>query len=191
MKLTFSIIGIALAVICSINIACQTAAWYYVIIASLWCVVLQFAIDGLFAFLINKLPDKWFGVNNRLFHVTKAERKLYKKLRVRRWKDKLWELGGLGGFSKKTIAQPDSPEYLEKFIIESHRGVAVHRVGYVMGFLAMLTLPNVCALTIALPVAVVNVFINSLSTMALRYNTPTLKAMYEKKLRAQNKEKAA
>ena len=43
----------------------------------------------------------------------------------------------------------------------------------------------------ALPVAVVNVFINSLSTMALRYNTPTLKAMYEKKLRAQNKEKAA
>ncbi|MBR2617194.1 MAG: hypothetical protein IKC56_03045 [Clostridia bacterium] len=191
MKLTFSIIGIALAVICSINIACQTAAWYYVIIASLWCVVLQFAIDGLFAFLINKLPGKWFGVNNRLFHVTKAERKLYKKLRVRRWKDKLWELGGLGGFSKKTIAQPDSPEYLEKFIIECHRGVAVHRVGYVMGFLAMLTLPNVCALTIALPVAVVNVFINSLSTMALRYNTPTLKAMYEKKLRAQNKEKAA
>ena len=60
-----------------------------------------------------------------------------------------------------------------------------------MGFLAMLTLPNVCALTIALPVAVVNVFINSLSTMALRYNTPTLKAMYEKKLRAQNKTKAA
>jgi glycosyl-4,4'-diaponeurosporenoate acyltransferase len=191
MKLTFSIIGIALAIICSVNIACQTAAWYYVIIASLWCVVLQFAIDGLFAFLINKLPDKWFGVNNRLFHVTKAERKLYKKLRIRRWKDKLWELGGLGGFSKKTIANPDSPEYLEKFIIESHRGVAVHRVGYVMGFLAMLTLPNVCALTIALPVAVVNVFINSLSTMALRYNTPTLKAMYEKKLRTQNKEKVA
>ncbi len=191
MKLTFSIIGIAVALICAINIACGVAAWYYVIIATVWCVALQFALDGLFALLINKLPDKWFGVNNRLFHVTKAERNLYKKLRVRHWKDKLWELGGLGGFSKKTIASPDSPEYIEKFIIECHKGVAVHRVGYLVGFLAMLTLPNVCALTIALPVAVVNVFINSLSTMALRYNTPTLKAMYEKKLRTQNKTKAA
>ncbi len=191
MKLTFSIIGIAVALICTINIACGVAAWYYVIIATLWCVALQFALDGLFALLINKLPDKWFGVNNRLFHVTKAERNLYKKLRVRRWKDKLWELGGLGGFSKKTIASPDSPEYIEKFIIECHKGVAVHRTGYVAGFLAMLTLPNICALTVALPVAIVNVFINSLSTMALRYNTPMLKSLLERKLRTQSKEKAA
>jgi hypothetical protein len=41
----------------------------------------------------------------------------------------------------------------------------------------MLFMPNVCAFTIALPVAVVNLVLNIMPTMALRYNTPKLKLM--------------
>ena len=44
----------------------------------------------------------------------------------------------------------------------------------------MLTLSEVCALTIALPVAIVNLFLNILPTLALRYNTPKLKSLLKR-----------
>ena len=133
--------------------------------------------DGTIAIVINKMPDRWFGVENPLYHVSEREEKLYKKLKVRLWKDKVWELGGLGGFSKKEIKEPGNPKYVERFIIECNKGVLTHRLSYPVGFLAMFTLPSPYALTIALPVAVVNVFLNILPTMALRYNTPLLKSL--------------
>ncbi len=177
MKLYLGIISIAMLVISVINILLKTAAWYYIIIAVIWCTALQFALDGLIAIAINKMPDRWFGVNNRLYHVTQKEKTLYKKLKVRLWKDKIWELGGLGGFSKKELKEPDNPKYIEKFIIECNKGVLTHRLSYPIGFLAMLTLSGTCIFTIALPVAIVNLFLNILPTMVLRYNTPMLKSI--------------
>ena len=183
MRLYLSVIGIAMVIISAFNILFNIASWYYIFIAVVFCVALQFAIDGSIAILINKMPNKWFGVNNPLYRVSKRERELYKKLQVRLWKDKIWELGGLGGFSKKVLKEPDNPDYIERFIIECNKGVLTHRLSYPAGFLAMLTLPNICSLTVALPVAAVNVFLNILPTMALRYNTPVLQRLL-KKLRA-------
>ena len=184
MKLYLSIIGLAMAIISAVNVAFHTAPWYYVIIATIWCVALQFGLDGLFAIIINKMPDKWFGIDNPAYRVSKRETVLYLKLKVRIWKDWVWELGGLGGFSKKVLREPNNPEYIEKFIIECNKGVLTHRIGYAVGFLAMLTLPSLCALAIALPVAIVNVFLNILPTVVLRYNTPMLLAIL-KRLRRQ------
>lgn len=180
MKLYLSIIGVAMALISAVNLLFDIASWYYIVIAVVWCTALQFALDGTIAIVINKMPDRWFGVENRLYFVSEKEKVLYKKLKVRRWKDKVWELGGLGGFSKKTLASPNNPAYIEKFIIECNKGVLTHRLSYPIGFLAMLTLPKPCALTVALPVAVVNLFLNILPTLALRYNTPKLKAMLKR-----------
>ena len=177
MKLYLSVIGISMLLISSANILSGVEPWYYITVAVVWCTALQFALDGIIAIAINKMPDRWFGVDNPLYHVTQRERELYKKLKVRAWKDKIWELGGLGGFSKKELKDPHNPEYIEKFIIECNKGVLTHRLSYPIGFLAMLTLPNACALTVALPVAVVNLFLNILPTIALRYNTPTLKLL--------------
>ena len=180
MKLYLTVIGIAMLVISALNIAFQTAAWYSVILMVFVCTAAQFALDGLIAILINKLPDEWFGVDNSHFSVSEWERKLYNKLKVRKWKDKVWELGGLGGFSKKNLADPGSPAYIEKFIIECNKGVLTHRLSYPIGFLPMLFIPNICAVSIALPVAAVNLFLNILPTLALRYNTPKLKAMLQR-----------
>lgn len=180
MKLYLSVIGVAVVIISAINIIFEAASWHYVVIAAVWCVALQFALDGLVAIAINKMPDAWFGTENPLYRVSEAEKKLYKKIKVRLWKDKIWELGGLGGFSKKSLLSPDSPEYIEKFIIECNKGVLTHRLSYPIGFLAMLTLPGVCAFTIALPVAVVNLFLNVLPTLALRYNTPMLHSVLKR-----------
>ena len=186
MKLYLGVIGIAMLVISIINILLGTATWYYIIIAVIWCTALQFALDGLIAIAINQMPDRWFDVNNRLYHVTQKEKNLYKKLKVRLWKDKIWELGGLGGFSKKKLKEPDNPKYIEKFIIECNKGVLTHRLSYPIGFLVMLTLSGDCIFTIALPVAVVNLFLNVLPTMALRYNTPMLKAILTRMERKQS-----
>ena len=180
MKMYLSIIGFAMMVISVFNIVFSTASWYNIIVLVIICTALQFALDGSIALIINKLPDKLFAVNNPLYKVSEAEKKFYKKIKVKNWKDKIWELGDLGGFSKKNLANPDSPEYIEKFIIECNKGVLTHRLSYPIGFLPMLFIQNICALTIALPVAIVNLFLNILPTLALRYNTPKLQAMLKK-----------
>ena len=174
MKFYLTVIGIAMLIISVINIIFNTAIWYNIIILVIVCTALQFALDGLIAIIINKMPDKLFGVDNPLYYVSEAEKKLYKKLKVRNWKDKVWELGGLGGFSKKSLVNPNSPEYIEKFIIECNKGVLTHRLSYPIGFLPMLFIPNVCAFSVALPVAMVNLFLNILPTLVLRYNIPKL-----------------
>lgn len=189
MTLYLSVIGVAMALISILNIAFSTASWYYVIIAVIWCTALQFGLDGAIAIIINKMPDEWFGLDKKIYQVSKKEINIYKKLRIRDWKDKVWELGGLGGFSKKKLTDPNDPKYIEKFIIECNKGVLTHKLSYPIGFLAMLTLPGGIALTIALPVAVVNLFLNFLPTAILRYNTPMLTSVL-KRLRIKEAKKA-
>jgi glycosyl-4,4'-diaponeurosporenoate acyltransferase len=185
MKLYFGMIGGAMALISAVNIALGVAEWYVVILAVVGCTVLQFALDGALAFLTHVMPDSWFGVDNPLYRISEWEKRLYKRLRVRRWKDKVWELGGLGGFSKKTLLEPGSASYIEKFIVECNKGVLTHRLSYPLGFLSMLTLTGVCPLTIALPVGAVNLFLNILPTLVLRYNTPKLQVILKRLRRKQ------
>lgn len=177
MKLYLSVISTAMLIISIENIIFNTAPWSHVVILVVLCTALQFALDGLVAITVQFMPDRLFSVANPLYNVSEVEKNLYKKLKVRKWKDKVWELGWLGGFSKKNLANPNSPEYIEKFIVECNKGVLTHRLSYPIGFLPMLFIPNMCAFTIALPVAVVNLFLNVLPTIALRYNTPKLRAM--------------
>ena len=177
MKLYLSIIGAAMLLISVLNAALGVTSLFYSVVLVIICTAAQFALDGLIAIIINKTPDRFFGVDNPMYYVSERERELYKKLKVRKWKDKVWELGGLGGFSKKYLAEPDSPEYIEKFIIECNKGVLTHRLSYPIGFLPMLFIHGVSAYSIALPVAVVILFLNILPTLALRYNTPKLRAI--------------
>ena len=161
----------------ALNIIFGTAPWYYVTIAVVWCTALQFLFDGVIAIIINKMPDRWFGADHPFFRVSETEQKLYRKLKVRKWKNKVWELGGLGGFSKKNLGESKDSRHIETFIMECNKGVLTHRLSYPVGFLAMLTLRNICSVTIALPVALVNLVLNILPTMVLRYNTPKLQAI--------------
>ena len=180
MKFYLTVIGIAMFITSAVNIIFDTAAWYNIIILVVVCTASQFALDGLIAIIINKMPDNLFGVENPLYNVSEFEKTLYKKIKVCSWKDKVWELGGLGGFSKRNLAKPESSEYIEKFIIECNKGVLTHRLAYPIGFLPMLFIPNACAFYIAFPIAAVNLFLNILPTLVLRYNTPKLKIMLQR-----------
>ena len=176
-----------MALISIANIIFEVAEWYYVLIAVVFCTALQFAFDGLVAIFVRLTPDRFYGIDNPLYRISEWEKRMYNRLGVRRWKDRVWELGGAGGFSKKKLTDPSDPAYIEKFIIECNRGIITHRLSYPIGFFAMLTLPGDCAFTIALPVALVNLYLNILPTLVLRYNTPKLHSLLKRLRRKEDK----
>lgn len=191
MILYLSVIGIAVVLICGFDILVmcpimKVSPWFFVL-AVLGSVVYQVAVDGLFAFICERIPDKWVK-DKKFFEVSKQEQHFYEKLGIKKWKDKVLELGSLGGFSKSKIDDPNSPEYAEKFLIESFKGELDHIIGMIMGFTVIFIFPLKFAWMVGVPVAIVNVFLNLLSTMILRYNTPKLKVLHKRALR--NKERA-
>ena len=161
----------------------EISPWFFVVMVIV-STIYQVAVDGLFAFLCNHIPASWLK-NRKFFEVSKREQKFYEKLGIRSWKDKVLELGGMGGFSKSKIDDPNSPEYIEKFLIESYKGDIDHISGMIAGFSVIFILPLKYAWFIGVPVAIVNVVVNMMSTMILRYNTPKLKTLHKRALRNQ------
>ena len=187
MVLYLSIVGVAMVLICSVNIIflmpiLNFSPWFMILAVSL-SVVYEFAIDGIIAFLICRLPEKWFAIDKKCFNVSKREQKFYEKLGIRKWKDKVWELGGLNGFSKSKIENPNDPKYSERFLIESNKGYVEHVVGIILGFSVIFIFPLKYALSVGVPVAIVNLLLNSMSAMILRYNTPKLHTLHKRAMR--------
>ena len=89
MKLYLTVIGWAMAIISAVNTALQTASPLYIILSVIICTALQFGLDGLIAIIINKLPDRNFGADDPRYRVSKWEKRLYKTLKVRNWKDRV------------------------------------------------------------------------------------------------------
>lgn len=150
-------------------------------------VIFVILTDTFFAILIGMFPKKWFDAKKKCFNVSKKEQKFYEKLNIKKWKDYVWDLGGLGGFSKSKVEDPQSPEYFERFIIESNRGVTEHILGILFGFSVIFLFPKYMW-SIGIPVALVNTFLNICSTMVLRYNMPKLKAIHSGLLKRQKTE---
>lgn len=190
MALYLSVVGIAVVLICSFDIIVMSpimgvSPWFFVL-AVLASTVYQVVVDGLFAFICNQIPAKWVK-DKKFFNVSKREQKFYEKLGIKRWKDSVLELGSLGGFSKSKLVDPSNPEYAEKFLIECYKGELDHIIGMIVGFTVIFIFPLKFAWIVGVPVAIVNVFLNLLSTMILRYNTPKLKVLHKRALR--NKER--
>ena len=142
--------------------------------------VIEIAINGLFAFIIRRfLPKKWFGVDKSAFAAKKVERNFYDKIGIKKWKDKVLELGAFTNFRKNKIAEPNNNEYVERYILEANYGVAIHAFLLVASFLIIVVCPIRYRLFFTLPVALVSVFLNLLPLFILRYNLPKLHALYK------------
>ena len=144
------------------------ATWTF--IAVLLSTIAIIIIDGILALIIHSFPDKWFNKNKKCFFVHKNERYFYEKLHIKSWKDKIPELGKLGGFKKNKMNHPNNLEYLKKFIIENNKGVTIHLTGAFFGFLVIFILPLRYAFRIGFWIACVNGILNLLPTFVLRYN---------------------
>ncbi len=147
-----------------------------------------FVIDGIFAFIARRLPERWFAPEAKLFTVSNGERKLYRKLKINSWKKYIPELGCFTGFHKDKLRNRASSEYVGRFLLESNYGVLGHVLGAVLGFFVIL-LPFLRPLSMGLPIAIVNFILSMLPTMILRYNTPSLRKVYRMNLAREQREK--
>ena len=164
----------------------QTA--FYIIIAVILYTIAVIVVDCIFAFIVRWIfPKKWFEVKNTRFVPSKKMCKIYEKIGVKKWKDRVLELGAVTGFRKNKISAPSDNEFVGRYIVEANYGVVVHIACMIFGFIIMLY--PLFSFTIALPVALVNLFLNYLPFVTLRYNLPKLHVLYkrnERKLKDNN-----
>lgn len=151
---------------------------------------LEFGLDALIAWLTRLLSEKAVDPFRRIYRVAKWEKKLYKKLGIVKWKDKIPEAGGLlAKFQKKKVLDFHDNEYILKFMRESVYAEIMHVISAVAG----LAIPALCALRllwpdavmqvrwgwrVALPVALVNFVLQVLPVMVQRYVRPQLMSVY-------------
>ena len=175
-----AVISISAALIALFNLlpSLDLGVGYYFLnhLKVLLAIAAVFSIDGIFAFISRKLPEKWFSPENKAFSVGKGERAFYRACGIKKWKKLVPEWGCFTGFHKDKLKSGKDEEYLYRFLLESNYGVAGHILGAVFGYLILL-LP-MPTLSLCLPVAVINMLLSLLPTAILRYNTPAILKLY-------------
>jgi len=145
-------------------------------------VVAVIALDGIEAFIIRRLPEKWFLPESKLFAVSKKEARFYRRMKINKWKSKGPELGCFTGFHKDKLQSSTDKDYLARFLLESNYGVAIHIANALLG-ICIIFLPFCSSPAIAVPVAAVNAVLSLLPVMILRANTPALQLLYKKSIK--------
>lgn len=170
------------------------AAWNAVLFSTflealfytLFGTVAVIAVDAVTALLVRHLPERWFAPDSPRFHVGEKERKFYRKLKIKAWKDKVPELGCFTGFHKNKFESSGDSEYLARFLLESNYGVVIHIVNALAGFLIVF-IPQV-DMQIGVPVAIVNCVLSLMPVAILRYHTAPLRRLYIKSLQKREAE---
>ncbi len=180
------ILATALSAAINILLSSMTAEnIYYISLSSLIATISVILIDGLGALIIRRLfPKSLFAPHRKIFAVSKNEYQFYRKLKIKRWKDKIPELGGFTSFHKDKLASTSSPSYLERFLLESNYGVIIHIQNAIFGFL-ILFIPFCHSPSIWVPVFIVNFILSLLPVAVLRYNSYTLLRLYNRALKKQ------
>ncbi len=179
-----------MAIIATLNIVLGSYTFDYsalwVVLAVVLSTIVEIAISGVFSAITEHAPEKYFTPNKKLYIVSKKEQKFYEKIGIKSWKDKVWELGALGGFRKNKL-KDNSSEYLYRFILESNRGMLGHILDLFAGFLVVFILPLKYAWRIGVPVAFVGFVLNLLPICVLRYNIPKLTVAYKRAKRLEER----
>ena len=151
------------------------------VLACFGIMILPYALVVL---LIKYLPRNWFTPEKKIFKVYKFEGKLYESFGIKKWKDKVPELGKvLAGFDKSQIANPKDTKYLMLFLTENCKGSFGHMFSLIWSFLSLIIVALVCpwpfVLSAGLPIAFVSGSVHYLSLIILRYMRPRLMKLYE------------
>lgn len=171
--------------------------WYYYLYWTAIFTIGALLVDAVVAILIRRLPEDYFTPENKFFQTSKKEMIFYRKIGINKWKDKVPELGQFTGFRKNEFTSPNDPKYLERFILESCYGVAIHFWSAPASFIILLLdyriflgTTNYIFLTIGLPVAIVNAILIFLPYMVLKNNLYRLNNIYSSLKRKQTLDSA-
>lgn len=162
--------------------------WWFIVLGVVCSTIAVIIIDGIFATLVRwALPKSWFSVDRKWFSATKKECRFYESIGIKKWKDKVLELGGFSGFHKDKLGDATSNEYVTRFIVEANYGILVHIACIVFGFAVIFVFPLKFWLCFGVPVAFVNAVLNLLPLYILRYNLPKLHTLYKYNARRETK----
>ncbi len=163
------------------------AVWQ-IILFSLLVMIELIAIDGFCAwFVLWRLPEKWFTYDKKIFQISKGRAKFLEALGIKKWKDKILELGMFTSFSKREIAKPDDIEYIERFIMECNNGACDHIINVFLGFVVIFLFPLKWIWCFAFPAACVNLVLNWLPFATLQYNNYRLLRLREVLIKKQQR----
>ncbi len=187
MILYMCIIAVAVAAIALVVALIASVGYIEIVSFTALAAIAVIFLDGITAALCRVLPAKLANPEKKIFHVSPKEKKFYEKLKIRKWKDKVPEIGQFTGFRKNKLGDPKSLEYLDRFLLESSYGEIGHIVSCITSFLILLLFPlHRLWLAMAIPVAIVSALLNIPSFMILRYNSYKLRVLRDstaKKLR--------
>lgn len=181
------VISVAVTVLAILNAALSDGVFGVIgvslgkgVLCTFYAAALAVLIDAFIALFIRRaLPAKWFYHKKAVFTVGAGEKKFYERIKIRKWKDKIPEWGKFTGFSKNEIARPQDNAYLEKYFLELCYGETIHFISAYAGFAVLLLTPRVMLFSLALPVAIVNMFCNLPSYFILRYNSYKLEVLFK------------
>ncbi len=194
MKWYLFLVFVSVTSIIVLNIALSLLAGLfsvtYAVLAAPVAALTVFAIDIVISGLLMLFPRKWFNPDSKLFAVSKKERKIYEKLGIRSWKDKIpIGKGPIGvGFRKDKVEEKDDPEYIQKFLVEGCFAEVMHCISAILGFGIIFLFPIPNGLTISIPIALVNCWLQIMPILVQRYLRPKLLLLRQ---RAQRAEKSA
>ena len=174
----------SMAVIATVNIFAVAPAYNYtpfqIILFTCIATVSVILIDGVCATIVRRLlPKKWFEGLFKGYCAGKRESKFYEKIGIKKWKEKVIELGCFTNLRKNKIEDPTNNDYVLRYITEANYGVICHFAGIVFSVFATFCAPKNLWLTIGLPVGVVSMILSALPAFILRYNLPKLHKLYK------------
>ncbi len=189
MILYLLLIAFAILVISSVVAIATWTNFFVVLGMTALAALIVILIDALTATVCRLLPAKWVNPDKKIFQVSAKEKKGYEKLKIRKWKDVIPEIGQFTGFRKNKLIDPKSVEYLDRFLLESAYGEVGHFCSCWTSFLLLLLFPIYeYWLAISIPVAVVSMLLNIPSFMILRYNSYKLRVLKNSMLKKQRRE---
>lgn len=152
----------------------------YIIGAVVISTVAEVVIDAITEGITRALPRSWFNPFYNRFKVSKKEQRFYDKLGIRKWKDKVPDLGFLTKFNKNKVQDPTNNKYIERYLLEAAYGRVGHLVSLFTGFSVIFIYPLKFAINFGIPVAIVNFVLNLMTYMVLRYNFPKLLTLHKR-----------
>ncbi len=187
MILYMCIIALAVAAIALVVALAAGVGYVEVVSCTALAAIAVIFVDGVTAAICRVLPAKLANPEKKIFHVSQREKKFYERLKIRKWKDKVPEIGQFTGFRKNKLGDPKSLEYLDRFLLESAYGEIGHVASCITSFAILLLFPIYRLwFAVAIPVAIVSMLLNIPSLMILRYNSYKLRVLRDsmaKKLR--------
>ena len=186
------IIAVAMTVISTAVSLATQVSYFYVLGLTALAVIAVVLIDGFTAAVCRLLPAKLANHEKKIFQVGAKEKKFYEKLKIRKWKDRVPEIGQFTGFRKNKLDDPKNPVYIDRFLLETCYGEIGHFTSFFTSFLLLLLFPiSKLWLPVAIPVAIVSALMNLPSFIILRYNSYKLEVLKKSAMKKLAREKQA